>query len=351
MKNRWLTAFIILVSLSVQASPEKEHWRLVWSDEFSGPDPGTDPSCFSRIPQCIYGSSRSAPRNCPKSTWTNLSLLDKCKWSVLGFYNPMDQGAAEGRGINAFDPNEVIVRDGELILKSQSRGREYVDCGRTLEDLDEFGNRVRTNDCAFISGGVTSRPYGQYGQSLKKEGSVGGLAIKYGRVEIRARLPQGPGNWPKHWMLPQDGSWPADGEIDLMERKVSHPWRVSGALHGGEEDSTVHIQARHSLHAWQSFFREYHVYAVEWSPREIRYFVDQKLIGITREGEVFTDPATRRKIPIHIPDRPFYLILSSTIAPFKKAPRWLRPNPSDFTPQDHHIDYVRVFEPRKHPDD
>ena len=357
VKYGWLICLTVFLGLSVQASVEPENpvrpvlekarWRLVWSDEFSGPDLDTDPTCFTRIPQCLFGSSKASPRNCPKSTWTNLSLLNKCHWSVLSFYNPMDQGAREGEGINAFDPNEVIVRDGELILKSQARGRQYVDCGRTLEDLDEFGNRLRTNDCAFISGGVTSRPFGE---SPHKEGSVHGLTIKYGRVEIRARLPQGPGNWPKYWMLPLTGSWPADGEIDLMERKVSHPWRVSGSLHGGEEDSSVHIQSRHYLHAWQSFFLKYHVYAVEWSPHEIRYYVDQTLIGITREGELTLDPVTHRKIPIHIPDRPFYLILSSTIAPFSQAPPWFHPNPSDFTPQDHHIDYVRVFEPRRSPD-
>ena len=250
----------------------------------------------------------------------------------------MDQGAPEGKGINTFDPHEVIVRDGELILKAQSRGRRYQDCGRTPEE-----SRVRTTDCPFITGGVSSRIFGDGGKS-KEEGAVRGLNIRYGRIEIRARLPHGPGNWPKHWMLPQEGSWPADGEIDLMERKVTHPWRVSGALHGGEEASTVHIQAKHSIHAWQSFFQEYHVYSVEWSPLEIRYYVDRILMGVTREGEIHRDPVTHRKIPIHIPDRPFYLILSSTIAPFSEALPWLRPDPDDFTPQDHHIDYVRVFQ-------
>src|SRR5699024_655011 len=44
--------------------------------------------------------------------------------------------------------------------------------------------------------------------------------FKYGRIDIRAKLPQGQGIWPALWMLGSNFStvgWPASGEIDIME--------------------------------------------------------------------------------------------------------------------------------------
>lgn len=51
-------------------------------------------------------------------------------------------------------------------------------------------------------------------------------SIRYGRVEIRARLPRGDWLWPAIWMLPTDneyGPWPVSGEIDIMESRGNGP--------------------------------------------------------------------------------------------------------------------------------
>src|SRR3990172_8079735 len=54
---------------------------------------------------------------------------------------------------------------------------------------------------------------------------------KYGRVEVRAKVPYGRGMWPAIWMLPTDweyGGWPMSGEIDIMECLGHEPWTVYG---------------------------------------------------------------------------------------------------------------------------
>ena len=56
----------------------------------------------------------------------------------------------------------------------------------------------------------------------------------YGRVEVRAKQPNGRGIWPAIWMMPQDestyGWWPASGEIDIYEGRGQNPTEVSRVL-------------------------------------------------------------------------------------------------------------------------
>ncbi len=99
---------------------------------------------------------------------------------------------------------------------------------------------------------------------------------RYGRIEVKAKLPGGRGSWPAIWMLPTNqiyGEWPASGEIDIMEYVGYDP----GVIHG-----TVHTQAyNHSIgtQVGQSFSvsdaeSSFHVYAIEWNETKINFFVD-----------------------------------------------------------------------------
>src|SRR3954464_10612678 len=67
---------------------------------------------------------------------------------------------------------------------------------------------------------------------------------KYGRIEVRAKLPKGQGIWPAIWMMPTDnryGNWPNSGEIDIMELLGHEPQRVHGTLHWGDR-AKRHLQ-------------------------------------------------------------------------------------------------------------
>ena len=104
------------------------------------------------------------------------------------------------------------------------------------------------------------------------------FSFKYGKVEIRAKLPAGGGTWPALWMLGSDintVSWPACGEIDIMEHKGNDLNRIYGTLHypgrsGGNADG--------GTKAISNATTEFHIYKLEWSAAEIKIYVDDQLV-------------------------------------------------------------------------
>ena len=108
--------------------------------------------------------------------------------------------------------------------------------------------------------------------------SKGKFSVKYGRIEIRAKLPAGGGTWPALWMLGNNidaVSWPNCGEIDIMEHKGNEPNRIHGSLHypgrfGSNPDGSFRDISNAST--------EFHVYRVDWSATSIKIYVDDQLI-------------------------------------------------------------------------
>ena len=98
----------------------------------------------------------------------------------------------------------------------------------------------------------------------------------YGRVEIRAKIPTGGGTWPALWMLGADfqtNAWPAAGEIDIMEHKGNAQDVIYGATH---DQFNFGGNARSGSTTISGASTEFHVYAVEWTPSEIRFYVDDQ---------------------------------------------------------------------------
>ncbi|MEM7282887.1 MAG: glycoside hydrolase family 16 protein, partial [Pseudomonadota bacterium] len=125
-----------------------------------------------------------------------------------------------------------------------------------------------------------------------REESVGGLnytsarittadrvAFRYGRIEARMRLPGGQGVWPAFWLLSQNspyGSWAAVGEIDVMEAinlGVGGLNEVFGTIHFGGEFPENQFTSQTQVVA-TSATDEFHTYALEWDPTEMRWYVD-----------------------------------------------------------------------------
>ncbi|TPD72195.1 glycoside hydrolase family 16 protein [Flavobacterium microcysteis] len=100
--------------------------------------------------------------------------------------------------------------------------------------------------------------------------------FKYGKVEVRAKLPSGGGTWPAIWALGENyatNPWPACGEIDIMEHKGNFPNTLHGTLHypgrsGGNADTGTTTASNVSS--------EFHVYKVIWSPTSIKFYIDNQ---------------------------------------------------------------------------
>jgi hypothetical protein len=149
----------------------------------------------------------------------------------------------------------------------------------------------------------------------------------YGKIEVKAKLPSGGGTWPAIWMLGQDyatNTWPACGEVDIMEHKGNEPNVIHGTFHypgrfaGNADGKTVTIANASS---------EFHIYKAIWSPASIQLFVDDTLVHTL---------ANSTTVPFN---KDFFLIFNvamggtfgGTIDPA-------------FTQSTMEIDYVRVYQ-------
>ncbi|KAJ7689729.1 glycoside hydrolase family 16 protein [Mycena rosella] len=114
-------------------------------------------------------------------------------------------------------------------------------------------------------------------------------SVKFGRVEVVAKLPTGDWLWPAIWMLPVDetyGGWPLSGEIDIMEARgngPSYPKQgvnyVRSSLNWGP---ATFLNAVAKTYGWKTERRgryddDFHTYALEWSEEFIRMYVDSRL--------------------------------------------------------------------------
>jgi hypothetical protein len=145
-------------------------------------------------------------------------------------------------------------------------------------------------------------------------------AFRYGRVDVRAKLPGTQGMWPAIWMLPQDGSWPP--EIDIMELIGSEPDRVHMTLHYGSRGDRSFDATDF---AGPDFTAGFHTFSLEWVPGRMRWLVD----GVVRKT------ATR-----HVPDKAMNLILNTSV-----GGKWPgAPDDATEFPQQFSVDYVRVYQ-------
>jgi beta-glucanase (GH16 family) len=160
------------------------------------------------------------------------------------------------------------------------------------------------------------------------------FAQKYGRFEARIQLPTGKGIWPAFWLLGDNHEttkWPKCGEIDILET-IGAPDATYSTLHGPGYSGSKGISAKFPLPAGESVHTAFHLYAVEWSPNDIKFFFDDHLIAERTPADL--PPNTG-----WVYDHPFYILLNLAIGGYWPG------NPDDTTvfPQQMLIDYVRVY--------
>jgi beta-glucanase (GH16 family) len=160
---------------------------------------------------------------------------------------------------------------------------------------------------------------------------------KYGRFDIKARLPYGKGLWPAIWLLPTDwvyGGWPASGEIDIMELIGHEPNKVYGTIHyGGTFPNNVHTGGDYTL-GNGDFSDDLHLFTLEWDTTEMKWYVDGNLY-LTKNQ--WYSSAAAYPAPF---DQRFHLLLNVAV-----GGNW--PGDPDTTtvfPQVMVVDYVRVYE-------
>lgn len=156
----------------------------------------------------------------------------------------------------------------------------------------------------------------------------------YGRIEARIKVPHGPGLWPAFWSLGDNFAmvgWPRSGEIDIMEHIGREPATVYGTVHGPDYSGAKGVGGHHTLPDGQLLSDDFHLFAIEWEPDEIRWYMDNI--------RYFT--LTSSELPGRwVFDHPFFLILNVAV-----GGQWPgSPDETTTFPQFMVVDYVRVYQ-------
>jgi len=162
---------------------------------------------------------------------------------------------------------------------------------------------------------------------------------RFGRWEIRASLPTTQGMWPAIWLLPDVSrhNWPSGGEIDIMENRGNQPLLTSSAFHYGTNPPYHHdfVYQEHqaaNLGGQINYHEGFHTYAVDWTDRQIRFYVDDVHHYTVYDEDVgnFISQSTA----------PMQLVINNAIG------GTFLPNPdaSPQWPQKMEIDWVKVYE-------
>jgi beta-glucanase (GH16 family) len=231
------------------------------------------------------------------------SGLDEGSWTIVHMADPYNDELQyyPDRPSNSEDAN-IMVRDGVLIIEARREKFEHRD---------------------YTSGRLNTKG--------KKE-------FLYGRFEARLKLPAGVGMWPAFWLLGgniDEVGWPACGEIDIVEAKGRLPSWTSGALHRGPEPARNRITSEEFVLPEGDFHSDWHLFAVEWEPDRIRWYVDDVLFQTVDKPDG-VDPAYWPFDHGH----PFFVILNLAVGGWFDAPHM---PPDDMKPQRFLIDYVRVY--------
>ncbi|WP_413283425.1 family 16 glycosylhydrolase [Vibrio sp. MA40-2] len=240
--------------IQTKVEKNKHGWALIWNDEFDGTD--IDMSKWNHEVNCWGGGNN-------------------------------EQQCYTANNTNSFVSNGLLTI---RALKQPSTGSSVP------EDWDGYDETK------------TTLPYSSARLRTKNQGDW-----KYGRFEIRAKLPQGQGTWPAIWMLPTDfvyGGWAASGEIDIMEAVNLHTtYTDSDAVNIVEAQQMVTSEGTQAIsaegiskpenrvHATLHYGKnwpknvssgvaydfgdqninpadDFHTYAIEWQQGEIRWYVD-----------------------------------------------------------------------------
>lgn len=280
-----------------------EKWKLVWSDEFDG-------------------------KSIDKRKW---GLEENC-WG--GGNN--EQQCYTKRESNAF------VADGKLNIVAKKG---------SYTGPDNADGRTET---------TTTLPY-----TSARLSTLNKKDWKYGRFEVRAKLPQGQGTWPAIWMLPTDfvyGGWAASGEIDIMEAvnlKVQSDApdaaagegesRVYGSLHYGQKwPDNVFTGQGAKLPNGINPADDFHNYAIEWEEGEIRWYIDNIHFATQRQDGWYSQyekDGTLVNAEESAPfNQKFHMLLNLAVGGSWAANANNKGIDESVFPQTLAVDYVRVYQ-------
>ncbi|MFT4032594.1 MAG: glycoside hydrolase family 16 protein [Siphonobacter sp.] len=165
--------------------------------------------------------------------------------------------------------------------------------------------------------------------------TLGKTFWKYGRFEMRAKVPKGKGSWPAFWMKGANNrtvKWPFCGEIDIMEFAGKDSTQVYGTVHYA--DSTGKYRYEGKKPSVGAPYEDFHIYALEWYPDRMEFYYDDLKYFVF-------DITKAQNGSENIFQKEFYLMLNLALG---REGTMAGPLDEHILPLTYQIDYVRVYQ-------
>lgn len=231
-------------------------------------------------------------------------------------------------------PNLTLVWGDEFNGSSLSQGNWTYETGGGGWGNNELQTyRDGTNNATVANGRLVIEAKKENGNyTSARIITKGKQSFKYGRVDIRARLPQGQGIWPALWMLGENFptvGWPACGEIDIMELVGHQPNRVHGTVHWENAGSHAEYGDNTTLSSG-TFSDEFNVFSIIWDSQSIKWYMNDNLFNTI----TITDSELSEF------QEEFFFIFNIAV-----GGNWPgNPDANTQFPQKMTVDYIRVFQ-------
>jgi beta-glucanase (GH16 family) len=284
MKQRLrLSILLSLFALTINA---QRGWKLIWSDEFD-----TD------------------------------GLPDPAVWEP-------ERGFVRNHEAQWYQGENARQEGGSLIIEARPDKRKNPTYQKGATDW-----RRQRKTLGYTSASLTTR---------------NSFSFLYGRLEVRAKIPTASGAWPAIWLLGKDMEWPSCGEIDVMEfyRVNGVPHILANAAWGNDRRynavwNTKRIPFSHFTEKDAAWADKFHIWRMDWTPRNIRIYLDDELLNDIPMSETVNGSIGQHINPF---TRPQYLLLNLAIGGDNGGEI-----DNKAMPMRYEIDYVRVYQQQQQP--
>jgi beta-glucanase (GH16 family) len=264
-------------------SPNIPSGMLVWSDEFT--------------------NTSGAPAQPDPTVWTYDTGTDCCGNNELEDYCAWNSSVSP---CNPATPSEYVGTDGYLHIEAQQPSPGFYTSAR-----------------------------------LKTQGL---FSFQYGRLEVRAQVPEAQGFWPAAWLLGnniQNVNWPACGEQDVLERinaALSPDWN-EGSVHGTGFTGGTGLGTQYNFPSGQTAGGQFHTYGMIWSPGSVQYYIDAPSnVYATYTPSSLTPLNDGAVWPFDAGQSNFIILNLAIGGDWPKSPDSSTPFPSEML-----VDYVRIY--------
>lgn len=278
-KNTLAFSFLMLTSMSIQA---QDYSTLVWAEEFN-----------------IDGAPNEK------------------MWNY-------EEGFVRNNEDQWYQKENAYQKDGLLVIECKKEAEP-----RTNPWYKEGSNNWKTSrkEIKYTSACLTTR---------------GKFDFKYGRLEVRARIPVAYGAWPAIWTLGNKMEWPSNGEIDLMEfyRTDGKPYILANYAWGNDRHydaiwNSKKIPYEHFLEKDPFWVTRFHIWRMDWDEKMIRIYLDDELLNEQSVSEAVNGSIGKNKPAF---TQPQYILLNLALGGDNGG----KIDDTAF-PMRYEIDYVRVY--------